>query len=121
MEKRMKVTKKTAQEIFKSVIGVSRDLRNIGDDLGDIWCAGTGQINACCIREGEYYRVDLSFLGEAECTVYFDGEGKINYTYTEKKNREARKEEMETVMGERGLVAVPVYEAVRNGIKPETL
>lgn len=126
--KKKRITKKTAETVFKKFIGTSKGIKNLGDHVRDMWMIEQGMIKAYCCYEEEYGTLGIPRYGEhimvwieieeiISHTFYLDSETlETDNMYTLNKTVQQEQENIREWLDIQGLVAVPISEAEEAGI-----
>ena len=127
--KKKRITKKTAEAIFKKIAGTSKGMENLSDDVRDMWKIKMGMIAVYCSyegiystfgirRDGEHIKVYIEIEEAASQTLYLDPETlETDNMYTIDQALRQEKENIKEYLDEQGLVPVPTIEAAEAGIK----
>ena len=127
--KKKRITKKTAEAIFKKIAGTSKGMENLSDDVRDMWKIKMGMIAVYCSyegiystfgirRDGEHIKVYIEIEEAASQTLYLDPETlETDNMYTINQALRQEKENIKEYLDEQGLVPVPAIEATEAGIK----
>ncbi len=127
--KKKRITKKTAEAIFKKIAGTSKGMENLSDHVRDMWKIKMGMIAVYCSyegiystfgirRDGEHIKVYIEIEEVCKSDLVFDPETlETDNMYTIDQALRQEKENIKEYLDEQGLVPVPTIEAAEAGIK----